>query len=103
MERKGLIRVWHRGLIMAGEDPHATIERQLQAAVIVVILMSHTYNASQDHYEREMVPTLSSTVAPQNQLMELFLPVDEVDARGGPRNELGCLFGDRMGNAAAKR
>jgi hypothetical protein len=58
LKRDGDIRAWHQGLVGAGGDPRRETEEWLQAARIVVLLVSSTYLASDYLYSHELLPAI---------------------------------------------
>lgn len=54
LKRQGVIRVWHDRRIGAGKDIHYEISEHLEAAHIVLLLVSPDFLASDYCYDREM-------------------------------------------------
>jgi hypothetical protein len=55
----GAIATWHDGRLAPGEDWQATIDRELRAADIVVLLISANFLASKSCQELELAPALN--------------------------------------------
>ncbi|MBK8256219.1 MAG: protein kinase [Polyangiaceae bacterium] len=58
LQRQGIVRTWHRGLIAAGSVWSETTAYHLEAAQIVVLLVSASYLASDHLYDVEMARAL---------------------------------------------
>ncbi|WP_437578558.1 TIR domain-containing protein [Sorangium sp. So ce887] len=54
MKRQGLISMWHRGLIVAGQASAEETVARLRAAHLVVLLISARFLDSDDCYDKEM-------------------------------------------------
>ena len=46
LEKRGRIRVWHRGKVPPGHNTEETVRRELDAAQVLVLLVTASYNAS---------------------------------------------------------
>lgn len=46
LEKRGRIRVWHRGKVPPGHNTEQTVRRELDAAQVLVLLVTASYNAS---------------------------------------------------------
>lgn len=46
LEKRGRIRVWHRGKVPPGHNTEETVRRELDAAQVIVLLVTASYNAS---------------------------------------------------------
>src|SRR5947199_8520696 len=53
LQREGLITDWHAGKVLPGEMREEEIDKHLQTASIILLLLSPDLLAS-DHYEKEM-------------------------------------------------
>jgi len=54
LKRKKEIVLWHDGVVMPGEEWDASIKKQLEAADIIIILLSADFVASDYIYEKEL-------------------------------------------------
>ncbi|WP_437525376.1 TIR domain-containing protein [Sorangium sp. So ce726] len=54
LQRQGWIRTWHRGQVIAGQEADAVIAVRLEAARLLLLLVSARFLGSDDCYEKEM-------------------------------------------------
>ncbi|WP_437877548.1 TIR domain-containing protein [Sorangium sp. So ce513] len=59
MKRQGLLRTWHRGRVGAGGEPDAEAAARLDAAWLILLLVSADYLASEDCFTHEMTRALA--------------------------------------------
>lgn len=59
MKRQGLLRTWHRGRVGAGGEPGAEAAARLDAAGLILLLVSADYLASEDCFAHEMTRALA--------------------------------------------
>ncbi|WP_437637570.1 TIR domain-containing protein [Sorangium sp. So ce854] len=59
MKRQGLLRTWHRGRVGAGGEPGADAAARLDAAWLILLLVSADYLASEDCFTHEMTRALA--------------------------------------------
>ncbi len=77
LKREGKIRTWHRRQIGAGREWEGEINRHLEAADIVLLLISPDFIASDYCFDREMVRALERHRAGQARVMPVILrPTD---------------------------
>lgn len=58
LERQGLIRAWHRGRMIAGQVCSDEIKAQLEAANVVLLLVSSDFLGSEDCWGGDMTAAL---------------------------------------------
>src|SRR5262245_12026539 len=58
LQRQGVIRAWHAGMIVPGAERDDVTVRHLDAADIVLLLISASFLACDDCYDREMKSAL---------------------------------------------
>ncbi|WP_437330255.1 tetratricopeptide repeat protein [Sorangium sp. So ce381] len=63
IERSGLIEVWHDDRIAAGGEPAAEARAQIEAAEVVVLLVSPAFLASDRHFDEEAARALARRAA----------------------------------------
>ncbi|WP_437782768.1 TIR domain-containing protein [Sorangium sp. So ce1097] len=59
MKRQGLLRTWHRGRVGAGGEPGAEAAARLDAAWLILLLVSADYLASEDCFTYDMARALA--------------------------------------------
>lgn len=71
LERKGEIRLWQKGLVLAGENPSLAIQMELERAEIALFLVSVDSIASDEIWKEEVERTLER----HQQEKLIFIPV----------------------------
>lgn len=54
LQRQGWIRTWHRGRVIAGQEVDTLVAARLEAARLLLLLVSANFLSSDDCYEKEM-------------------------------------------------
>lgn len=77
LEREKLISIWHDGEISAGTDWQRAIDRHLNAAPLILLLISPDFFASEDRYSREMQRAVERHDASEARVIPIILrPTD---------------------------
>lgn len=94
LRRQGLVAGWHARKILAGEDFAAEIDENLEAANLILLLISPHFIASDYCWEKEMLRALERHKAGTARVVPVFIrPCDWQTApfakiQGLPRNAL---------------
>ena len=73
LRRQGLVEIWHDRRIVAGDDVDDTISHHLEAAEIILLLVSPDFLASNYCYEREMACALERHIAGEARVIPVIL------------------------------
>ena len=94
LKRQGLVGGWHARKILAGEDFAAVIDENLEAANLILLLVSPNFIASDYCWEKEMMYALERHEAGTARVIPVFIrPCDWQTApfakiQGLPRNAM---------------
>ena len=84
LKRSGAVTTWHDRRILVGDDFGQTIDENLEAAAVILLLVSPDFLASQYCYDREMTRALERAHADQARVIPVILrPCDWNDAPFG--------------------
>ena len=92
MQRHGIIKAWHDHDIKAGDDSESEIEKHLDSAQIILLLISDDFIFSEELWERDVTRAMQRHEAKEARVIPVILrPVDWKDAPFGrlqplPRN-----------------
>jgi internalin A len=76
LQREGLITIWHKRLVVAGSNWQVEVDQRLNAAALILLLISPSYAASDDCYD-EMQRAMQRLERGEAQVIPLLLrPVD---------------------------
>jgi hypothetical protein len=89
LQRKGIIKVWHDRKITAGEDWKNKIDRHLESANIILLLISSDFLNSDYHYDIELKRALERHESKEARVIPVILRA--VDLRGSPFEKLSAL------------
>ncbi|KYF94123.1 hypothetical protein BE20_07370 [Sorangium cellulosum] len=89
MVRQKLIRTWHRAHVEPGEEPSREIAARLEAARMVLLLVSAHFLAQDDCYEGEMMRALERHDAGEARVVAIL--VHECDWQSAPFARLDPL------------
>ncbi|WP_437960389.1 DnaA/Hda family protein [Sorangium sp. So ce119] len=73
LQRNRIVRAWHRGLLGAGEERDPAVAAKIEAAQVILLLISRDFLASDDCYEREVGHALESRSARQVRVIPILL------------------------------
>ncbi len=93
LERQSLVRTWYDGKIVAGQDWAATITARLEAAQVILLLVSSDFIASSFCYGFEMKRALERDARGEAVVIPILLR--PCDLEGAPFMRLGALPSDR--------
>jgi len=84
LEREGLITIWHKGKLDAGEELEREVDRHLNKAQIILLLVSASFIASSACYDREMMQAMDKQDAGEARVIPIILsPVEWKRTRFG--------------------
>ncbi|MBD2103169.1 NB-ARC domain-containing protein [Leptolyngbya sp. FACHB-261] len=89
LRRQGVIQAWHSHLIQAGQDTQAEIETRLDAAQVILLLVSSDFLASDDCYDVQLQRAIERHEAGTARVIPVILR--SVDWRGAPFARLQAL------------
>jgi TIR domain len=89
LQREGIIKVWHDRKITAGEDWKNKIDRHLESANIILLLISSDFLNSDYHYDIELKRALERHESKEARVIPVILRA--VDLRGSPFEKLSAL------------
>jgi tetratricopeptide (TPR) repeat protein len=73
LEQQGLISAWHDGLLQAGQERNRELKRHLQAAHVILLLISPSYMASDYCYKIEMSQAMQRHLAGEARVIPVIL------------------------------
>jgi hypothetical protein len=94
LQRQGIIRQWHDRKIGAGKEWAGEIDRHLESAQIILLLVSADFIASDYCFDREMKRAMERHRAVKARVIPVILRA--VDLDGMPFNQLQSLPRDRI-------
>jgi tetratricopeptide (TPR) repeat protein len=89
LERRELAMLWHDRKIGAGSEWKSEIDKQLEAADIILLLISPDFIASDYCYDKEMVRAMERHEAGEARVIPIFLR--DVNWEGAPFSKLQAL------------
>ncbi len=89
LKRQGIIRVWHDRRIGAGKDIHKEISENLEAAAVVLLLVSPDFLASDYCYDRELARAMERHREGSARVIPVILRV--CDWYGAPFGDLKAV------------
>jgi ABC-type branched-subunit amino acid transport system substrate-binding protein len=89
LQREEIIKVWHDRKITAGEDWKNKIDRHLESANIILLLISSDFLNSDYHYDIELKRALERHESKEARVIPVILRA--VDLRGSPFEKLSAL------------
>lgn len=94
LQRQGIIRTWHKQEITAGSERADQIDRHLESAGIILLLISSDFLASDNRYNGELVRAMERHEAKEAWVIPVILrPVDWKDS---PFSKLQALPANRL-------
>jgi len=89
LQREGLIQEWHDGCIQAGQEWESEINQQLEAADLILLLISPEFMKSEFCYAKEMERALQRHEAGTARVVPIILR--PTDWQSAPFGKLQCL------------
>jgi TIR domain len=84
LEREGLITIWHKGKLGAGDELELEVKRHLNTAQIILLLVSASFMVSPACYDREMMQAMDRQDAGKARVIPIILsPVEWQGTRFG--------------------
>lgn len=93
LQRQGIIRQWHDRQIGAGKERQEEIDRHLNEAHIILLLVSADFIASDTHFDKEVKRAMERHAAGAARVIPIVLR--PVDLDGVPFSKLQMLPSDR--------
>ena len=82
LEREGLITIWHKGKIVAGEETDYEIARHLNMAHVILLLVSASFIASYHCYNIELKRAMERHEAREVRVIPIILHAVDVEIAG---------------------